>query len=156
MTIDSEQKTGCGGQSLFELIFAITIAAIVMVAMVSVASISVRNATTSRNKALANRYVNEVDAWLKNEREQHTWTDFKAEMLPADPAHLCLINLSIPSTPGNCASNQFITGTIYLRNLDIAGIDSGKGLEFTTTVSWKEGNLNESVITQTVLTDRIK
>lgn len=57
------------GQSLFEVMFALSVAAMILVAVVALVATSIRNSTFSKNKALANKYASELSEWLKKEKK---------------------------------------------------------------------------------------
>lgn len=100
------------GQSLFEVIFAIAIAAIILVGIVALAATSVRNSSFARNQSLATRYVQEASEWLRAERDAD-WTAFSAKSSAVSGTDWCLSSLSWPGSSGNCGPP--ITGTIFAR-----------------------------------------
>jgi len=65
------------GQSLIEVLIALSFATIVIVALVNVVINSIRNAQFSRNNDTATRLAQEGVEWLRVERDKNTWTDFK-------------------------------------------------------------------------------
>ena len=58
------------GQSLFEVVFAVAIAAMILVGIVSLATTSTRNSIFSRNNSQATKYAQEVVEWLREERDK--------------------------------------------------------------------------------------
>jgi len=78
------------GQSLFEVVFAIGIMALVSVAIVSVSTITIRNNIASKNKSLANKYVNEGFEWVRYARDNaSSWDWFKARAGNVNPKVYC-------------------------------------------------------------------
>jgi Tfp pilus assembly protein PilV len=146
------------GQSMFEVMFALAISALVLVAIVSVAAFSLRNATFSKNKAQANKFAAETDTWLKIQRDFYpNWSDFYDQALPDSPNDTvwCLktLNWTSPTFKGSCTNADFITGTDFIRQMSVSDQDAGKGLKFTTTVSWNDSVGGHSTTTTTVLTN---
>jgi len=58
------------GQSMFEVVFALGIIALITIAIVSVSTVAIRNNIASKNKSLANKYLNEMNEWLRAERDK--------------------------------------------------------------------------------------
>ena len=125
------------GQSLFEVIFAIAIAALILVGVVSIAASSVRNASFARNQALATRHVQETSEWLRAERDAD-WTAFSLRA-SAGGTDWCLRALSwtSPSYSSACSASDFIGSTIFIREakLDLTTSDI---VEATITVEWTD------------------
>jgi len=65
------------GQSLIETVVAMAVVVIVILALVAVTTVSVRNASFSRNQALATKYAQEAIEKVRASREQNTWENFK-------------------------------------------------------------------------------
>jgi len=65
------------GQSLVEMVIAVGILVLVILALVAVTTVSVRNASFSRNQALATKYAQEAIEKVRAYREQNTWENFK-------------------------------------------------------------------------------
>lgn len=57
------------GQSMFEVIFALGIAALIMISVASLATTAVRNETFARDNALANRYAQEGMELIRSHRD---------------------------------------------------------------------------------------
>ncbi len=58
------------GQSLFEVVLALGLAALIMVALVSLVSSSIRNTTFARKKTVATRHAQEATEWLRGQRDE--------------------------------------------------------------------------------------
>lgn len=63
------------GQSLFEVVVAIGVAALVLVAAVSLSTTSLRNTDFSKNNALATKYAQEGSEYIRQQRDTD-WTSF--------------------------------------------------------------------------------
>lgn len=140
------------GQSLFEVVLALAVAALIIVAIITLATISIRNASFSRNQSLATRYAQEAIEWLRGQRDED-WDAFAARALTP---LWCLKSLSWTDTViGGCGSSDFISDTIFKREisftfLNASNIDTGvkvfwedaQGLHETKTVTtfsdWRE------------------
>lgn len=104
------------GQSLFEVIFAIAIAALILVGVVSIAANSVRNASFARNQALATRHVQGASEWLRAERDDD-WTAFSSRALASPGRIWCLSSFSWPFSFGPCGPS--IGGSIFNREVTL-------------------------------------
>ena len=113
------------GQSLYEVIFALGIAALVLTGIVSLAATSVRNSAFTRNNAQATKYAQEATEWLRGERDAD-WGAFVG--IVSANAVYCLddspLNPGSWSNPGICGGNEYIEDingtTIFLRQVTFA------------------------------------
>ena len=143
------------GQSLFELVIAVGISALILVAIVSLASNSLRNASYSKNYAIASSYVASTTEWLRAQRD----TDIAAFLL-----HV-LLNSPLPSTycftnlnwniPVACTNTQNISGTPFTRQgVFTVTYPGGKvSVEALVTVSWIDSQGFHEVTSSTTYTD---
>ena len=106
-------KTNIQAQSLFEVLFAVAIAAIILVGVVSLSTTSIRNTTLSNSNALATKYSQEAVEWLRGERDAD-FLDFLDHAIDHDS--YCLSNLNWDDS-GVCSGAEFITDTPFLRSL---------------------------------------
>ena len=137
------------GQSLFEVMFALSVAAMILVAVVALVATSIRNSTFSKNKALANKYASELSEWLKKERN-NGWNSFSQQLGTTD-SNWCMVDLLWTGQKHSCAASDFITSTIFKRQMDVtAGTNS---YEFSITVTWSDGLGDHETKSTTVLTD---
>lgn len=107
------------GQSLFEVVLAVTIVAVIIVGMVILATASIRNSSFARNKTLSTRYSQEAVEWLRGERDGN-WTAFAARASLSPGLTWCLSGLSWPATAGSCPADSFIGGTIFKREVNLS------------------------------------
>jgi len=118
------------GQSMFEILFAFAIMALVVVAIVGMATVSIRNSSYSRNKTLAEKYAQEANEWLREQRDT-SWPDF-ADNVNALP--YCMNNLGF-STLGVCSDNV-IAGTPLSREVTLTA--QGVNVEAKIVVYWTD------------------
>lgn len=133
------KKKNIRGQSLFEIIFAVAIAALIMTAVVVLSTDSVRNSSFSRNQTLASRLAQEAHEWLRSERDSD-WTTFAGRV-----GTTCLGALS---WSGSCA----VTGTPFSREVTLTLINPTT-VEADIIVSWTDGQGTHEVRSVTRLTD---
>lgn len=154
------------GQSLFEVVFAIAIAAILVVGVVALAATSVRNSASARNDSLAKNYAEEAGEWLREERDKD-WVSFKDNARGVsylNSTNWCLkaLSWSSPSKNSACASDVYLDSTIFIRNATftcfntnppaIACSDTSVNLiEATIVVSWSDTQGAHEVRTVTYL-----
>ena len=119
------------GQSLFEVILALAVVALILVTVVSLAAFSVRNSSYSKNKTIAERYVQQAIEWLRGERDANSTTFFNRS------GNYCINNLSFIS--GQCSGN--ISGTVFKRELAISKttVNLKTVLKTEVIVSWSDG-----------------
>lgn len=100
------------GQSLFEVVFAVGIAALIIVGVVSLSRKSISNADFSKNNALATRYALEAREWIRQQRDSLGWDAFNTKV-----GYHCLSNLTWGNTSNPCG---VITGTIFSRTANLS------------------------------------
>ena len=152
------------GQSLFEVIFALSIAAVILTSVVSLATISIKNSDYSANKTMATKYAQEAIEWLRGQRDAK-WSDPTnngfLERAAANNGTYCLDSLGWTNT-GNCASDEFISvNDLYLRQVvltcyqinaspppDFNAVACGSttdNIQAEVSVSWTDGSGTHSV-----------
>lgn len=135
------EKRICGGQSLFEVIFALAVAALVMVGIVSLAASSVRNSTFARNTALSTRLAQEVSEWIRQQRDSNDWTTFSSNANGSGITY-CLQTLdsSFP-VQGACGAGAYVAGTTFIREANlrlISYVNPNDTVEAIITVEWSD------------------
>lgn len=138
------------GQSLFEVLVALTISVLVIVTLVSLVNTSTRNATFSKNKTLASRYAQEATEWLRGQRDNDI-VNFKTRALTAT---WCLRDLGW-TISGTCSASNQITGTVFTRQLAFSSsVISGKTLiQADVSVTWTDAQGAHEVRSSTNFSD---
>lgn len=138
------------GQSLFEVLVALTISVLVIVTLVSLVNTSIRNTTFSKNKTIASRYAQEATEWLRGQRDSDT-ANFRSRALTAT---WCLRDLNW-SQSGSCGATGQITGTPFTRQVSfISNVISGKSvIEANVSVTWSDGQGAHEVRSSTNFSD---
>ena len=112
------KKSFLTGQSLFEVVVTVAVSALIVTAIVAMATNSIQNSSYSRDKTIASNYAQETMEWLRSERDQNTAIfNEKSGFSPLSDGHYCINNLSWPTVPGKCQSDQVITGTKFIREV---------------------------------------
>jgi hypothetical protein len=143
------------GQSMFEIMFALVIASMILVGVVSLAAVSVRNAAFSKNKALANKYAQEVGEWLKTERVDMGWGDTSSgfyHQVKLSPVWcMNMDDLSWDNPVSDSSHCESIDSTIFTRYFTF--VEKTDALQFNVLVFWDDGNGHHETSTTTVLTN---
>ena len=135
------------GQSLFEVVVAISISALIITGIVAYTSNSIQNSSYSRDKTLASIYVQEANEWLRQERDQNSQV-FSTKATPE--SRYCLAGLDW-NTVGFCG-DRVIPDTKFTRDLYFPTCDTcpSGSVEVEVTVSWEDSKGDHEV---TSLTD---
>lgn len=147
--------SNCRGQSLFELVVAIAISALVIVAIVSLVASSIRNANYSKNNGLASSFAQSATEWLRSERDRNIGNF----MVNAQSPKWCIkdspLTTSSWSQVGACGANDYIPGTIFLREARFTNTTvSGKTVVQTdVVVTWTDAQGIHVVTNTTNFTD---
>lgn len=73
----SKDKDNQKGQSIIEATVSVAVVALILVTLVSAVTVSIRNATFSKNKSLATKYVNEGLEAVRSIRDRN-WDELTA------------------------------------------------------------------------------
>jgi Tfp pilus assembly protein PilV len=137
------------GQSLFEVVLALAVAALIIISIVALATISIRNANFSRNQSLATRYAQEAIEWLRGQRDEG-WDAFTTRALTP---LWCLKSLSwTDTTIGGCGSSGFISDTIFKREISFTILDASN-IDTEVKVYWQDAQGLHETKTVTTFTD---
>lgn len=139
------------GQSLFEVVVAVGISAIIIVGVVSLVTSSIRNATFSKNKSLASKYAQSGIEWLRAQRD----ADPTIFGVNASTSRWCLIDLSFSYSRICDQSSDFITDTIFVRDLTFTtSAVSGKNIiNAKIVVSWADSLGTHATTSETQFSD---
>ena len=153
-----KQLSNKNGQSLFEVLIALTVMVLVIVAIVSLSTTSIRNTDYSKNKSSANQYAQEAVEWLRQRRDED-WDTFFSQAESGAGRIWCLSsNLETPDWPagaGSCQvdnSSDYISDTIFLREITLTQTESNI-VDADVRVEWNDGRGNHLVSLMTVFTD---
>jgi len=137
------------GQSLFEVLLALAVAALVIIAIVALATTSIRNANFSRNQSLTTRCTQEAIEWLRGQRDE----DWDAFAIRALTSPWCLKSLSWTDTVvGGCGSSDFISDTIFKREISFTILDASN-IDTEVKVYWEDARGLHETKTITTFTD---
>ncbi len=157
-----KRKARRQGFSLVEILIFVTIFSLFFVAAASVMVVSLRNISTSEHRILATRFAQELEEWLRGERE----ADFDAFALRADQDNdgiaetgetktYCFNgSLSWPAA-GACAGFTGVTnagGYPLIFKRQVALTYQADQVKVDITASWQEGAKVLSVPISTILT----
>jgi len=141
------------GQSLFEVVFALGIAAIILIAIATLATSSVRNSNFSKESVTGTRLAQEVTEWLRQERDRD-WSAFAARA-NAIGRTWCISALSWPGTSGGCGA--LVPGTNFTREITLTSkdLDSNSvidAVDAVIVIKWDDAKGTHSVTNQTLYT----
>ncbi len=131
------------GQSLVEVVVAVSISALIIVALLIGAIIGVRNVQFSRNQSRAMELNREASEWLRTEKKL-SWSQLWGRG-SGDGATYCFSDLEF--IVGSCGSGDLIDSK-FTRQGVLEQSEDDK-LEITITTSWQDpmGEHNETITT---------
>lgn len=141
---------GDSGQSLIELLVALTLIVIVIVAVVGLAAISIKTAYFAKKNTMAKRYAEQALEWLRGEARGNWYNLLTKADSNSNNTDYCLNNLDF-NTAGAC--NDYLDN-IYKRELKLYKDESEPQkpkIKVTVLVSWKD-NIDHSVEVSSVFT----
>jgi len=148
---------------MFEVLLALGVMALITVAIVSVSTVSIRNNTLAKNKTEANKFLNEVDEWLRM-RKDTNFDSFQAHGRGNDKDKWwCADTLPGPTgwfgTSGGCIGNGYdnpIQDTIFYREVSLDTTDDANDnavVEAKTKVYWSDSQGRHETNSVTYYTD---
>lgn len=148
-----KNKKNKKGQSLFEVVLALSIMALIIFAVVILAAISIRNSDFSKNKAVATRYSQGATEWLRGQRDA-SWSTFSGKASLAGRTW-CFNTEPItawPGVEGGCSSSSFISGTNFQRQVSllIVGADT---VQASVSLYWADAQGTHQVSSITNFTN---
>ncbi len=146
MTINTHK-----GQSLFEVVFAIGIAAIIITGVVIVSTTSIRNSTYSKNNSQATKYAQDEMEWLRSQRDL-SWTGFTTGAAGGTGCS------GTYSWGGSCTIDSFYTRSATFACKDAAEAaatcnSAASIVDVTVNVSWTDAQGTHSVSSSTRFTN---
>lgn len=146
------------GQSLFELVVALSVSALIITGIVILASNSIQNTSYSRDKTLASTYAQQATEWLRKERDQN-YDIFESKALydRTVDIYYCLDDLSWPSSPGWCPEGSFVEGnSTFTRVIKFPSCNpcNSNLVEANVSVYWDDSKGNHNVTSSTQLSIR--
>lgn len=134
------------GQSLIEVMVAVSISMVVLVGLLSITSLGLTNSELSRNKTRGNEYAQEAVEWLRGQRDAN-WNTFYTRA----PGTYCLNTLAWQS--GACSAGTVINDQydLFTRQITLTpnGIDR---VTVVVTVRFPSGERTELVQLNSTLT----
>ena len=119
------------GQSLIELLVALTLIMLVVVAVVGLAAVSIKTSYFAKRETTAKRYAEEAMEWLR-EQKKSNWTDF---LFAKSGNTYCFNSSPIDGWSSNCDAT--LDG-IYKREVTLSS--SSDNVTVTVVVSWSDSS----------------
>ena len=132
------------GQSLFELVVAVSVVGLTLVAILQLVSTSISNNTFSEDRTRATQYTQEALEWARAERDRD-WGEFTAQAGTGVGNTHCIATLpaDVNGLSGTeCGAEEFITDTILRRQITLIydpGIDQNS-VDVRVVTSWEDSD----------------
>lgn len=133
------------GQSIFEVVFAVGIAALILIAVVSLSTQAVKNSDFSKNNALATKYAQQGIEYIRQQRDTLGWTAFVAFRPGSNDMARDFGILDMNS--GTNAVDSLFTRTYTLNRI------SDEVYEVIVAVNWTDGAGEHEVESRTKLSN---
>ena len=135
------------GMSIIEVLIAVTILSMIFIAAAIATTISLNRAHYNQNRILATRYADELEEWMRGEKESN-WSTFVSHSSVAPGTTYCFNSLTLSwPVSGTCGSTYGLNSR-FKREVVLSG--TGSQVKAQITVQWKEGNKINSVPLDTV------
>ncbi len=132
------------GQSLIEVLIALSVVVLVLLALIAVTTVSVRNSTFAKNQSLATKHAQETIEKIRKYRDQNNWATFVADCTnktalglidPSPPFVLEAPVCNLPGTTDPC-------------------VEANNRCEVEVTVSWDDARGKHQTILTTYLSEK--
>ncbi len=135
------------GFSLIEVLIFVSVFALFFVVAIAVVTVSLKNMKTNEHKILATRYAEELQEWLRSEKEID-WNVFTVHSSASPGSTYCFNSAISPIWPGAgaCAGFTGVVGSdnpqIFKRQAVLVSTGANPVSQVTAqiTVSWQEAN----------------
>jgi len=145
----SVKKQNRFGQSLFELLVAVSVIGIALLALANLVGNAISANTYAKNRTLAISYTQEALEWLRGERDK-SWPQFLAQS-SLNPGRLWCINELNWGSSGSCGGST-IDGSIFTRTVTLTRHDLLR-IEVTVVTTWTDGSGTHDTRTVMVYSD---
>lgn len=141
------------GFTLLEVLIFVTLLTIVFVGLAYLATYSIKNTIVSQHKVLATHYGEELQEWLRGEKEAG-WEPFVGKA--GNPTALIYCVNTLPAdisglTAGSGCGSSYALNSLFKRELRMTRDDDSTQVTVFITTSWLEGNNVLQVPINTVL-----
>jgi len=127
------------GQSLIELLVALTLIMLVVVAVVGLAAVSIKTSYFAKRETAAKRYAEEAMEWLR-EQKKNDWTTFLFTKSTTAGQTYCFNLSPVTSWPSVGACSGATLGGIYKREATLLRSSDNKNVTVTVIVSWSDSS----------------
>ena len=138
------------GQTLVEIIIAISVVGLVMTAVVAIVTVSVRNVSRAKAKALGTKYTQEGIEYFRAQKNLMGWETFWETIQAGGPSSTyCLAELpytqngGLESVPNRaCLSTEFVDNTaVYQRKAEVTvgPVNGQDTVTVTVLTTWPDG-----------------
>lgn len=149
------------GQSIIETVIAAALISISVLAALALANHSQKQNISAKNLASANTYASETLDWIRTQRDSLGFATLASKGTAdsnSGTAIYCLSSIPISPddftilTPSTCGPSEYISGTLYTRQLALDTSTAPTGiLGVTVTITWEE-QATRQVVLETELT----
>lgn len=115
------------GSSMVEILIAVLFLSLVAVALLQLSVLNINTSSYSVSSSQAEDYAKETLEWLKNEKEKADWA--------SKNGYYCMQTLNW-NDHSPCSSTETISGTPFIRNVNLSQI--GSSIPVVVTVSWTD------------------
>lgn len=126
------------GQSLFEVVMALSVISIIIFGIVILAVTSIANSNYSRNKALATNYSQEALEWIRGQRDA-SWSTFYSKTdqkwcMNSEP----ISDWGVSSSIG-CSSSSYLGSTnLFKREAVLTTVEANVNVQVQVKVYWSD------------------
>ncbi len=141
------------GTTLLEVVILITILSLMLLGAAQTISVSLRGAQYNKNKILATRHAEELQEWLRGEKEAD-WPTLEGKAVVSPGNTYCFNNEEIawPAQAGNC-NQTYALQSMYKREVTLILVPTpGETVNSRINVSWIEGGNTYNIPLDTVFT----
>jgi len=133
------------GQSLFEVIFAVAIAALVLIAIVTLSTRSIKTADFSTNNAQATKYAQEAMEWVRMQRDTLTWATFST--------YVTGIDIDLGTLAWGAGNHIIPSNSNFIRHINLSWADPNKIIRATVKVTWTDSDGTHEVRNESKFTN---
>lgn len=132
------------GQTMLELVMALTVALVIITAIVSVVTVSLRNSIFAKQQAEVTRFAQEGMEWVRTEKEKDWGTFYSKSGVATQRFCINALTWPNPDIRVPCSGSSYIGSTIYYRDLELIQREKlglagdNETVEATIIVSWND------------------
>jgi len=142
------------GQSLIEIVAALGIILLILTGVITATTFSIKSSRFSKTQSMATKYANEMNEWIRSQRDTTSWTEFRDSRSSLDPGTTYCFNDTPTSWPSSGLCPGYALKSMFKRQATLINEGGAQNkITIKIEVEWQdESGIHKSEL-ETFLTE---